>query len=64
MERPDLLQPASQLDIYLHDIALSLRALVDLVTAATIPAVTPQPDALDLREPAPAAQPKRGKGAA
>lgn len=51
MPRDNLMPPATQTDIYLHDIALHLRALVDLMTPAPQP---PAADTVELREPAPA----------
>lgn len=50
MQRNNLPAPTTYIDDYLHDICLSLRDLVDLMT----PAAPPEPAAVtELREPAP-----------
>ena len=56
MNRPTLPAPMSDNDIFLLDICLSLRALVDLAQPVQ---PTPAPDLTALREPAPGAKPGR-----
>jgi len=55
VERDNLMPPASQIDHYLHDIALSLRMLVALAT----PAQPQAPAIAELREPG--KKPKRAQ---
>lgn len=59
-ERDPLPAPATAIDMYLHDIAQSLRDLVDLATPAPQP--EPDPELAELREPARASKPKRKPG--
>jgi hypothetical protein len=51
MNRPTLPAPMSDNDIFLLDICLSLRALVDLAQPPA-PAPAPEPETVALREPA------------
>lgn len=56
-DRNPLPAPATAIDMYLHDIAQSLRNLVDLATPAPEPPAAD--DVTELREPARASKPKR-----
>lgn len=49
-ERRMLPEPATQSDFYLHDIAVSLRAIVDALQVAS---AVPAGDLVALREPEP-----------
>jgi len=58
--RRALPQPATQADEYLHDIAASLRQLVDMLAQTVVEArAADDGDVVALREPEPPAKPKR-----
>jgi len=60
-DRRALPPPATQADEYLHDIAASLRQLVDMLaqTVVEVPAADGDDEVVALREPEPPAKPKR-----
>lgn len=57
MARQDLPTPATAVDMYLHDMAISLRGLNDLFgVIAQQPEPQPAPETVELREPAPTSE--------
>lgn len=57
MDRDELMRPSSQMDIYLYDLCLSARAIVDILTPAPQPVAAPAA-LTELREPAAAPEPE------